>query len=51
MGEKLKPDDPEQSKRVIEAVKKAQADESHRGADRGFKKVVPRKPGADAKQR
>ncbi len=38
-----KPDDPEQSKRFIEAARKAEADETEEGADRGFKKVT--KPG------
>ncbi len=36
-------DDPEQSKRFIEAARKAEADETETGADRAFKKVVPRK--------
>jgi hypothetical protein len=40
---KSKPDDPEQSKRFIEAAKEAGADESEAGADRAFKKVVPPK--------
>jgi hypothetical protein len=35
-----KPDDPEQSKRFIEAAREAEADESEAGADRAFKKVV-----------
>jgi hypothetical protein len=39
-----KPDDPEQSKRFIDAAKEAGADETEPGADRAFKKVV--KPGA-----
>jgi hypothetical protein len=39
-----KPDDPEQSKRFIEAAKKAEADESKEGADRAFKKVAPKQP-------
>jgi hypothetical protein len=43
MVEKLKPDDPEQSKRFIETAKKAEADESAEGAERAFKKVT-RKP-------
>jgi hypothetical protein len=38
-----KPDDPEQSKRFIDAAKEAVADETEKGADRAFKKVV--KPG------
>jgi hypothetical protein len=41
-----KPDDPEQSKRFIEAAKEAGADESEAGADRAFKKVAkPEKKG------
>jgi len=42
MGRKAtpKPDDPEQSKRFIEAARKAEADETEEGADRGFKKVA-----------
>lgn len=35
-----KPDDPEQSKRFIEAAKEAEADETEAGADRAFKKAV-----------
>lgn len=38
-----KPDDPEQSKRFIDAAKEAEADETKDGADRAFKKVT-RKP-------
>ncbi|TWB04674.1 hypothetical protein FBZ96_1021154 [Bradyrhizobium stylosanthis] len=38
-------DDPEQSKRFLEAAKEAGADESHKGAERAFKAVVkPRQP-------
>jgi len=33
-------DDPEQSKRFIDAAKEAQVDESEAGADRAFKKVT-----------
>jgi hypothetical protein len=39
-----KPDDPEQSKRFLEAAREAKADETEAGADRAFKKVVPQKP-------
>jgi hypothetical protein len=40
-----KPDDPEQSKRFLEAAKAAEADETAIGADKAFKAVVkPRKP-------
>ena len=35
-----KPDDPEQSKRFVDAAKAAEADESEAGADRAFKKVA-----------
>lgn len=38
-----KPDDPAQSKRFIDAARKAEADETREGADRAFKKVVKRK--------
>jgi hypothetical protein len=38
---KRKPDNPEQSKRFIEAAKEAEADETEKGADRGFKKADP----------
>jgi hypothetical protein len=39
-------DDPEQSKRFLEAAKAASADETEKGAGRAFKAVVkPRKPG------
>jgi hypothetical protein len=35
-----KPDDPEQSKRFIEAAKEVGADETEKGADQAFKKVT-----------
>jgi hypothetical protein len=35
-----KPDDPEQSKRFLEAAKVAEADETEKGAERAFKKVT-----------
>lgn len=35
-----KPDDPEQSKRFIDAAKQAGADETGEGADKAFKKVA-----------
>lgn len=42
---KGKQDDPEQSKRFLEAAKDAGADETAKGAERAFKAVVkPRKP-------
>ena len=37
---KHKPDDPGQSKRFIETARRIGADESDKGADRVFKKVV-----------
>jgi hypothetical protein len=40
MAKKPKPDDPEQSKRFIEAAREAQADETEASADRAFKKVT-----------
>jgi hypothetical protein len=43
--DKPAPDDPEQSKRFLEAAKEAGADETAKGAERAFKAVVkPRKP-------
>ena len=36
-------DDPEQSKRFIEAAEEAEADKTEAGADRAFKKLDPRK--------
>lgn len=44
MTNKPKRDDAEQSKRFIEAAKKAEADESREGAERAFKKVATTKP-------
>ena len=38
-----KPDDPEQSKRFIQAAREAGADESEEAAERAFKKVTKRK--------
>jgi hypothetical protein len=35
-----KPDDPEQSKRFIEAAKKLGSDETKEGADRAFKRAA-----------
>lgn len=37
---KRKPDDPAQYKRFLEAAKKAEADETEKGADRAFKKIA-----------
>jgi hypothetical protein len=39
-----KPDDPAQYKRFLEAARKAEADETEKGADRAFKSVVFPKP-------
>lgn len=38
--EDRKPDDPAQYKRFLEAAREAQADETEKGADRAFKKVI-----------
>ena len=43
MPPKDKQDDAEQSKRFIEAARKAQADETEEGAERAFKKVTQAK--------
>lgn len=42
MPKKQRPseDDPEQSKRFIDAAREAEADETESGADRAFKKVI-----------
>jgi hypothetical protein len=40
-------DDREQSKRFLEAARKAEADETEEGATRAFKKVVAKKPRKD----
>lgn len=50
MSSKTKPkeDDPEQSKRFIEAAKAAEADETEEGADKAFKKIVPVKRASKA---
>jgi hypothetical protein len=37
-----KPDDPEQSKRFLEAARQAEADESEEAAERAFKRIVER---------
>jgi hypothetical protein len=42
-------DDPEQYKRFLEAAEKAEADQTEKGADEAFKKVV--KPPAPSKSR
>jgi hypothetical protein len=42
-GKSSKPDNPEQSKRFIEAARKAEADETEEGADRAFKEIAPPK--------
>lgn len=38
--DKLKEDDPMQSKRFLKAAREAEADETNEAADRNFKKVV-----------
>jgi hypothetical protein len=43
-GQTHKPDDPEQSKRFLEAAKRAGADDTEAGAQRAFRKVVGHKP-------
>lgn len=45
-----KRDDPEQSKRFLEAAREAEADETEEGADRAFRKAVggPKRKGRDA---
>jgi hypothetical protein len=40
---KGKPDDPEQSKRFLEAAKAAGADETEKGADSAFRSVAKKK--------
>ena len=40
MPNKSKQDDPEQSKRFIEAAKEAQAHDDEKSAERAFKKIV-----------
>jgi hypothetical protein len=39
-----KPDDPEQSKRFIEAARQIEADETGDAFRRAFEKIVPSKP-------
>jgi hypothetical protein len=41
---KPKPDDEAQSKRFIASARDAEADETARGAERAFQKVVAQKP-------
>ncbi len=47
----LKPDDPAQSKRFIEAARKHGADETREGANRAFKKVTAAPSKKQSKQR
>jgi hypothetical protein len=47
MPNKPKQDDPEQSKRFIEAARDVGADETEKGADRVFKKVIKPLPKAE----
>ena len=42
IDENRKPDDPEQSKRFIDTAREREADETEEGADKAFKKVVPK---------
>ncbi len=44
MANKPKPDDPEQSKRFIEAAKKAEASESEKEAEQAVKRVIRATP-------
>jgi hypothetical protein len=44
-------DDPEQSKRFLEAAKEAEADETEKGADKAFKGVVNRPSGKHSSRR
>jgi hypothetical protein len=46
----VKPDDPEQSKRFIEAARKAEANETEAGADRAFKKIASSKKASASSQ-
>ena len=39
----VKPNDPEQSKRFIDAAREAEADETEEGAESGFKRIDPQK--------
>ena len=43
-------DDPEQSKRFIDAAREAEADETEAGADRAFKKVAKPVPPTSKKE-
>lgn len=45
-----KPDDPEQSKRFLEAAKEAEADETEKGADKAFKAIIV-KPSKEPQER
>jgi hypothetical protein len=40
-----KPDDPEQSRRFVEAARQIEADETGEAFDRAFRKIVPPKSG------
>jgi hypothetical protein len=46
-----KPDDTAQSKRFIEAARKAGADETREGADRAFKKIIKSRPKSKVSER
>jgi hypothetical protein len=43
---KPKPDDPAQSKRFIEAAKKAEVDETGKAFEAAFKQIAPQRPHA-----
>jgi hypothetical protein len=47
---KSKPDDPELSKRFLEAAREAGADETEKGAERVFKSVVRSSKGLSARK-
>ena len=40
IASRSKPDNPEQSKRFIEAAREAEADETEEGAERALKKII-----------
>ena len=43
MSKPKKQDDPKQSERFIEAAKKAEADETEKGAERAFRRIAANK--------
>lgn len=46
-----KPDNPEQSKRFVQAAREAEADESKESADKAFKKLTSKPPTKAARER